>query len=220
MEGQIAGVERHHRAAPKTDAAFSGKVVEGKVTSEDGHVLPGVNVIIRGTSVGTVTDEDGYYRLTIPEGSSLVFGFIGFESQEIPANTNELNVRLEEDISALSEVVITTGSGSGENGDDASAFQVAEPDGGKVDFKTYLANAVKYPQEAITNKTEGKVTVRFTVEPNGKLTDFEVVKGIGSGCEEELIRAIREGPYWKPSKRGEQPVKDKIRVKFRFDLPR
>lgn len=139
------------------------------------------------------------------------------KTKEIPLNKENLNVTLEEDITVLSEVVIDTGSAPEVNVQ-ASAFQVAEPEGGMIDFKNYLANAVKYPQEAIINKTEGKVTVRFTVEPDGELTDFEVVKGIGSGCENELVRAIREGPEWKPGKRGDQQVEDKIMVEFRFNL--
>ena len=219
LEGKVAGVDtRSRNGAPLRSSGVPAMVVRGKVTSEDGHVLPGVNVIIQGAGRGAVTDSEGNYELTVPEGTKLVFGFIGFESQEIVPESGELNVTLEEDLSTLSEVVVT-GFGEDQRDADRSSFRLAEPDGGRTDFNTYLSNAVKYPQEAIRNKTEGKVTISFTVEPSGNLTDFEVVKGIGSGCEEELIRAIQQGPYWKPSTRGEQPVKDKVRVKFRFNLP-
>jgi TonB family protein len=218
IEGKVAGVQT--KSASETRApVIIEKTVKGKVTSADGHGLPGVNVVIGGTATGTVTDGEGNYELAVPENAKLVFSFIGFESQEVLAEKTELNVTLADDTATLSEVVVT-GYGVEENSRDAASFRFAEPDGGRIDFKSYLANAVKYPQEAIRNKIQGRVTVRFTVEPNGKLTDFEVEKGIGSGCEEELIRAIQQGPYWKPSARGEQPVKDKVRVRFKFNLPK
>lgn len=221
LKGKAAGAQtRREEPARYPDATDrNSKTVRGKVTSEDGHGLPGVNIIIEGTSHSTVTDVEGNYELDVPENSQLVFSFIGFETQAVAADKSEIDITLEEDISTLSEVVVTSYSGE-KTADDPSSFRFAEPDGGKNDFKTYLANTVKYPQEAIKNKTQGKVTVRFTVEPNGRLTDFEVVKGIGSGCEEELIRAIQKGPYWKPSTRGDQPVKDKVRVRFKFNLPK
>ena len=62
--------------------------------------------------------------------------------------------------------------------------------------------------------------MRFTVEPDGALTDFEVLRGIGSGCEEELIRLIRNGPAWRPATQGTAPVADKVKVRFKFELPR
>src|SRR5687768_2270410 len=62
------------------------RTVTGKVTStEDGSALPGVNVILKGTTVGTSTDADGNYSLAIPStGGALVFSFIGLEAKEVP----------------------------------------------------------------------------------------------------------------------------------------
>src|SRR5690606_592372 len=60
-------------------------IVTGNVTfSEDGTPMPGVNVVIRGTTIGTTTDIDGNYRLTVPDGNSiLTFSFIGYVPQEV-----------------------------------------------------------------------------------------------------------------------------------------
>lgn len=59
--------------------------VSGEVaSSEDGTALPGVNVLVKGTSLGTVTDIDGKYRISVPpDGSILTFSFIGFQSQDV-----------------------------------------------------------------------------------------------------------------------------------------
>ncbi|TVT38472.1 TonB-dependent receptor [Hymenobacter setariae] len=82
--------------------------VQGVVTDSKGEGLPGVNVILKGTSQGTTTDEQGRYRLKVPEqGSVLVFSFVGFTSQEVPVTgTTALNVKLEAQDKSLEEVVV------------------------------------------------------------------------------------------------------------------
>lgn len=224
LEGKVAGLESREtkkRSAPATAGrAIETTLIKGNVRSQDGEGLPGVNVFVEGTNTGTVTDAQGNFQLAVPADSTrLQFSFIGFESKVVKATPrDELHVTLDEDVASLSEVVVT-GYASGSTSSDPEPFRFAEPDGGRSDFKKYLDSAVKYPVQAINNKVEGKVTIRFAVEPSGQLTDFDVVKGIGSGCEEELIRAIREGPAWKPSRRGDQPVRDKVSVRYKFKLP-
>jgi len=83
------------------------KSVSGKVTNTVGEPIPGVTVVIRGTSNGIVTDNDGSYSLVIPEnGKVLVFSFVGMLSQEIEiGNQSSINVELQEDIIGIEEVV-------------------------------------------------------------------------------------------------------------------
>jgi len=86
------------------------RVVSGKVTaSEDGSALPGVNVVLKGTTNGTVTDTDGNYKLNIPaSGGSLVFTFIGLQTQEVPiGERTTVDIGLGLDVQQLSEVVVT-----------------------------------------------------------------------------------------------------------------
>lgn len=196
-------------------------VVHGRVTTLNGENLPGVNVLIKGTNNGTVTDVSGNFQLSIPASEpKLIFTFIGFTTQEVsPQGQTSLNVQLKEDVASLSEVVVT-GYSEGVNArTSAGTFTFAEPVGGRSAFRDYLNGAVKYPEEAIRNKAEGRVTIRFTVEPSGELSGFEILKGIGHGCDQELIRAIREGPTWKPSRSGQTPVRETVKVRFKFQLP-
>jgi TonB-linked SusC/RagA family outer membrane protein len=83
--------------------------VSGKVTSaEDGSVLPGVNITVKGTSRGTSSDASGSFQLNAPANSTLVFSFIGFTSQEIAVgNRTTLAVVMTPDASQLQEVVVT-----------------------------------------------------------------------------------------------------------------
>lgn len=85
------------------------RVVTGKVTSkEDGGALPGVNVTLKGTTNGTATDSEGTYKLPVGSGGTLVFSFIGYESQEVEVGDRQVvDVQLLNDIKQLSEVVVT-----------------------------------------------------------------------------------------------------------------
>jgi len=86
------------------------RVVSGSVTSaEDGSALPGVNVVLKGTTNGTVTDANGSYRLTVPAtGGSLVFSFIGLQTQEVAiGDRSVVDITLGLDVQQLSEVVVT-----------------------------------------------------------------------------------------------------------------
>lgn len=86
------------------------RTVSGRVTSaEDGSGLPGVNVLVKGSTVGTITDSDGGYRISVPAGSTaLSFSFVGFVSQDVEIGGRAvIDVRLETDVTQLSEVVVT-----------------------------------------------------------------------------------------------------------------
>ncbi len=86
------------------------KTISGTVTSaDDESVLPGVNVIVKGTTIGTVTDIEGNYRLNVPEdATALTFSFIGFAEKEMEIGTQSVvNVTMDADIQQLSEVVVT-----------------------------------------------------------------------------------------------------------------
>lgn len=82
------------------------RTVTGIVTDVSGQVVPGCNVMIKGTTFGTQTDFDGKYKLRIEKGQELVFSYIGFLAIEIPIYSSVINARLDEDSSALDEVIV------------------------------------------------------------------------------------------------------------------
>ncbi|MBC7920820.1 MAG: TonB-dependent receptor plug domain-containing protein, partial [Ferruginibacter sp.] len=89
-------------------AQAQDRLVTGKVTSaEDGAVLPGVNITVKGTSQGTTTNGEGNYDLNIPTDATLVFSFIGLISQEIAVgNRTTIDVRMVPDVKSLGEIVV------------------------------------------------------------------------------------------------------------------
>ncbi len=82
--------------------------ISGTVSDTNGVPLPGVNVLVKGTSSGTQTDFDGNYQISVPaEASVLVFSYVGFITQEIEiSETNEIDVALSQDVEALDDVVV------------------------------------------------------------------------------------------------------------------
>jgi TonB-linked SusC/RagA family outer membrane protein len=91
-------------------AAWAQVEVKGKVTdAADGTVLPGVSIIVQGTLTGTVTDVDGKYVLSVPEGYNvLIFSFVGMLTQEVNIDGRTIiDVAMEEDVVGLDEVVVT-----------------------------------------------------------------------------------------------------------------
>lgn len=86
------------------------RTITGRITSgDDGSVLPGVSVALKGTNKGTSTDGNGQYTISVPSGTvSVVFSFIGFVTQEVVTGSQtELNITLKPDATSLNEVVIT-----------------------------------------------------------------------------------------------------------------
>ena len=88
--------------------AYSQSAVTGKVVDSNGEPLPGVNVSVKGTSMGAITEGDGTYTLRqVPAQSVIVFSYIGFTTQEIPVgNKTTIDVELKEDTQLLEEVVV------------------------------------------------------------------------------------------------------------------
>jgi len=85
--------------------------------------------------------------------------------------------------------------------------------GGMGAFYQFVQKKMKYPSQARRMGIEGKVFVQFVIDPTGKLTEVKAVKGIGAGCDEEAVRALKEAPKWIPGKVGN------INVGVRMILP-
>lgn len=97
----------YYRESASNTSLTGGRWVTGKITDSSGEPVPGVNVILKGTTTGTATDATGMYRIYVPINGTLVVSFIGYISQELnTAKTNQVNVNLVEDVQALSEVVV------------------------------------------------------------------------------------------------------------------
>jgi hypothetical protein len=89
-------------------ATAQQRTISGTVTDEKGETVPGISVLIKGTTQGTTTDADGKYNLSANDGATLVFQGIGYITQEIAVSaSNTVDVKLQTDQKMLGEVVVT-----------------------------------------------------------------------------------------------------------------
>ncbi|AYL93959.1 energy transducer TonB [Mucilaginibacter celer] len=99
-----------------------------------------------------------------------------------------------------------------------SVEQVPEFAGGLEKFGAYLGKNIRYPAVARENNVQGRVICTFVVEKDGSLTDIKVVRGIGSGCDEEAVRVLKNSPKWKPGIQNGRPVRVQYSVPISFTL--
>ncbi len=104
------------------------RAVKGRVLDEKGEGLPGVSIVLKGTRQGTVSDAEGRYELTLPDGETvLIFSFVGYLTQEVPVvNQTTLDILLKIDEKALEEIVVV-GYGTQKKVNLTGAITVADP---------------------------------------------------------------------------------------------
>ncbi|CAN5442578.1 DUF4139 domain-containing protein [soil metagenome] len=157
---------------PETNGSVRGRVV----SSEDGTGLPGVNVLVKGTTIGTVTDAQGNYSLTLPNGAGqLVFSFIGLATQEIQINNRvQIDASLQADVMQLSEVVV-----SGYASDNTLSGAVS---GVRIRGASSLHKQRSYSQSIITTVIENQTTVEievatpYSIKSNGEKLQVDLRK--------------------------------------------
>ncbi len=138
--------------------------VSGTIKDTDsGDPIPGVNVVVKGTSNGTVTDVDGNYTISVDKDAVLVYSFVGYATQEVTVGSQTtINLSMEMDISQLGEVVVI---GYGEQDKSDVTGVVAA-----VDEKDFIKGAIVSPQEMIVGKLAGVQVIQNSGEPGGAIS--------------------------------------------------
>ena len=173
--------------------------ISGKVTdAQDNSGLPGVTILVKGTSTGTTTDFDGNYSLEVENpGAVLTYSFIGYQSKEVPVgNQSTINVSLEPDVSQLEEVVVI-GFGQKLKKDlTGSITQVGEEEIGKITTAS--------PQFALQGNAAGVRVVNASGDPNEAPQIF--VRGIGTWNGDAQPLYVIDGQIIEPPRAGNQDV--------------
>jgi len=90
--------------------------------------------------------------------------------------------------------------------------------GGEHAFGMFLAHNMRYPRVAKENNVQGKVFVNFIIDENGKLTNLRIIRGIGSGCDDEVIKVLKLSPPWQPEVKYGVAVKEYFTIPISFTL--
>ena len=156
--------------------------VTGSVTSgEDGSVLPGVSILEKGTTNGTVTGVDGTYSINTSENAILVFSFVGFVTQEVSVGAqSSVNVTLQSDVTALSEVVII---GYGEQKKEDLTGSVTA-----ISTKDFNRSVVGSPQDLIVGRVAGvQITSNSGAPGSGSTIRIRGGSSIGASNDPLII---------------------------------
>ena len=139
--------------------ALAQVTVSGKVTdAADNSPIPGVNVVEKGTTNGSVTDFDGNYTITVGEEATLLFSFVGYQTQEQPVSgRSSINISLATDVTQLSEVVVI-GYGQIEAKDATGAVAT-------VKAEDFNGGVISSPEQLIQGKTAGVQITSASGEP-------------------------------------------------------
>ncbi|MEQ8474236.1 MAG: SusC/RagA family TonB-linked outer membrane protein [Marinoscillum sp.] len=173
------GISRNQSIEEKYDVKQEF-TVSGTVQDEDGEVLPGVSILVKGSSVGTVSDVDGNYKIAAGEGDILVFSFVGFVPQEIPVRGQlTIDVSLEYDVQSLTEVVVT-GYTSQRKADITGAVAVLDMD-----------DLQKVKTSSIAQKLDGRASGLITSTSGEPGTGTNVrIRGFSSFTNNEPLWVI------------------------------
>ena len=222
---------------------LSGQVME----YESKKPVPGASVVIKGTTMGTLTDKEGRFTLSVKKGDVLIVSYVGLQTQSVPvdAETN-LVIWTRADVQSMEEMVVVgyasdgQGTSSVEHSDkkvvavvdvpktkkeviqEEVIFQVVEemPEfpGGMGEAMKFIGKNIKYPVVAQQAKIEGRVIVQFVVERDGSVSSVEIMRGVSPDLDAEAIRVVSMMPKWNPGKQRGRAVAVKYTMPIIFRL--
>ena len=163
-------------------ASMCAQTTISGTTSDDQGVLPGVNVLVKGTTVGSVSDFDGNYSIEVPEGSStLVFSYVGYSKQEVAIDgRTTVNAILVEDAQALSEVVVV-GYGTQRKADLTGAV-------GSISSSDIVSKPITSPDQALAGTISGVNITNRSGDPGAPIS--VLIRGVGTAGNTDPLWVI------------------------------
>lgn len=175
--------------------------VTGKVIDSTNEGVPGVNVSVKGGSLGTITDIDGNYKIDVPNSKSvLVFSFIGYAKQEIPVgNKTVINVTMKDDTQLLDEVVVVA-YGTSRKGDLTGAITSVRPDENEaskaISIDNLLQGKVAGLSMSVSSSTPGaanSITIRGANSLRGDNQPLYVIDNVPQASTGEFAQSAMGG---------------------------
>ena len=170
----VAGIRTADALKFTNRSKVADVTVSGRVTGANGDGLPGVTILVKGTTTGTSTGADGSFSLSVPENSVLVFSSVGFVRQEVPVTgaATSLAIRMTDDTQSLKEVVVV-GYGTQERQSVTGAVS-------SVSGRDIASQPVADPAQAIQGRAAGVTVISNSGAPGGQGGTSIRVRGITS----------------------------------------
>ena len=202
------------QSAKPSDKKFT---VKGVVVEYPSHKpIQGANVLVRGTTNGILTDENGNFNIQVKEGDVLVVLYAGRKTQYLDMKPGITNLGVHMPVE--NEIIKSETFQNGE-----VVFLVVEEapsfPGGNQEAMMFLAKNIKYPEAAVKAKIEGRVIVQFVVGKDGSISDVRVVRGVCPELDAEAVRVVKMMPKWIPGKQRGKEVAVKFTLPIMFRLP-
>ena len=163
LQGRAAGVQ-------VTGGSYNAGIgqVSGIVTDDEGQPLPGATILVKGTTVGTVSDVDGRYTISIPaNGNTLVYSFVGYNTRENPISNSVINIQMNPSQMSLEEVVVT-GYGASKRAGIRSAKKAERP--------AEPVSSIPVETTTVQQQTtvEFEIETPYTISSDGKVTTIDM----------------------------------------------
>jgi TonB family protein len=203
------------------------KIVGKVVNSETGVDMPGVAIVIKGTTTGTITDNAGDFAILVPDKEAiLAFSSVGYNTQLIPVkNNNRMYVKMEESIFKINlsgpNSYVATEKPAGTSSPASGEYVVIEEPptypGGTDALKKFIAENLKYPADAKAKGISGMVPVNFVIDKEGNIVNPKVGKSLYPSMDEEALRVVKLIKGWKPGMQNGKPIACKVNITVRFN---
>lgn len=206
-----------------TNVVSNEGIVSGKVITTDGKPLPKATVLIKGTTIGTITDADGNFKLVdVKADAKLFISYVGMKIEELKPDFNKpMTVKMAIATVSLGKVIATANT-SPPSSSDKQAFiaieQMPRYQGGEQALIGFIRDNLKYPVQAQTDKKEGTVVVNFFVSSTGKIENVKVANTVNPALDAEAVRVVSKMPDWLPGKQNGDPVDVSYSLPIEFKL--
>jgi TonB family protein len=216
--------------SPKTNSGNAVNIT-GVITNSQGYPVSDAVLISKGTNRGTTTNSLGEFSLKeIPVASTVMVTHVSFLPNEfvVSKSKTHFELTLQNSITQLDEIVVT---GYGNNGHPirnistptsenqfVAVEQNPEFPGGTQALYKYLADNISYPTKASQANQSGKVFISFSINEEGKVRRPQIVKSMGWGIDEEVLRVILNMPPWKPAMQNGNAVTKDYTLAIVFSL--
>ncbi len=221
--GTLKGITQNVSVSSSSDSTPPFRIRGTVVSKNLNEAIPGVNIVAKGTNIGTITDLNGNFELQVPDENvdTFVASFIGMENKEFEYNEGAENViQLEESELGLSEVVVI-GYGEQRKRDlTGSTIMVSEnstppiPLGGYKNYHKYLKENCLV--DDLYKKQKNVVRVKLFIDQNGTLTDIVPLNNPDSILLNKAKVIISEGPGWSPELNNGKPIDSEVILKLKF----